>query len=152
MPVNLMIHEVADAYESTDESDGYHQSVISPERCTSGCENRVQDHCYDKTYSASMACKTSFPCVEDFNGMLGIIVPGIEKYMPETCADDSGHYAVNQQRADPFFRCSFMAEHPGYDVVAKDESDYKHYAVPPHGEWTEVEEHGVNVPGDKVEH
>ncbi len=63
-----------------------------------------------------------------------IVVPLVEEYMTEACADNGSHTYIYEQDAEPAFGDAFALEHAGYYIKANPKSDGEHQSVPAYGD------------------
>ena len=118
MSVDFVIHQIADADECAHQCDRYHEPVERPQGTFLCHEYREQHHRNHQADCAAMRGKSALPCVENLDGMPGIIVPCIKEHMTQTGPYNGGDNYVNQKYAEPFFRGAFMTEYAFHNFVA----------------------------------
>lgn len=57
----LRVHQVAEAYEAADESDGDDETVECPQRTPLRGEYREKDDAEDDAYRAAVTCESALP-------------------------------------------------------------------------------------------
>ena len=146
----LGIHEIAEAYETSDKGYGDYETVKCPQRAAFGGENGVEDHANYDTDGAAVACETTLPDVKDADGVLLIDIPLIEEHVAETRADNSSGYGPQEQEAKPFLRRTLVAVDTGLDLVADKEAYHESEAIPTDAEITDMEKERIGVPDDEI--
>ncbi len=145
---NLGVHKVADANEASNKCNGNGEAVECPERVAPGGEYGEQYYGDNDAYGASVAGETALPGGKYLPRVRRIVVPLVEEYMTEACADNGSHTYIYEQDAEPAFGDAFALEHAGYYIKANPKSDGEHQSVPAYGDKA-VDNVGIDIPCDK---
>lgn len=93
-----------------------------------------------------MTGETTFPNLENFQGMRRIVVPSVEDAMPESGANDCRNDDVDEHLVDQIVWQLLLFKHLCGNHVAQPERYCKKETVIAQLERAEMEHHWVNVP------
>ena len=147
----LAVHEIADAYQPPDESYRHSEAVECPQRAAARHKTAVEQHSYDDADGAAMAGEAAFPCGQNLERMLRVIIPLVEEHMAQTGTHDGGNGHIDEQRAHPLLGRSLAAIHTGHHIEAYPEADGEHKPVPAHSHRPGYNL-GTDIPYNIIEH
>ena len=152
MPINLVVHQVAQAYHRGYQTGRHDQLIKRPEHRAMAHPLGVEIDGDDDTQRPAVARQSAFPYLQDFHRIGQVIIRRIEEAMPQARTDNRAHYRIYQQRIYPFRVQLLLLPHLLDNHVAYPEADGEGQAVPADFARADGEDGRVGGPSYKIKH